>query len=395
MTQRASARARLVAVAAMSVAESARAGVWSTEPVLGLQTDYSTNPNLVIADRTATVDGAVLIDAPTTYRANAWNFALRPTFRFTDNSGYSSLVSNYEHLTAAGEFDSERSSLTVTALTERESSLYQGYHFNGSIGVRQDTALADVAWIHALTERLNFNADVSYSRVRYGQSNGLATLTDYTYSSASPSFSWQASERTTLTMLGGFNLYNSLDGTTRSTDSNFEVGFVRQLSELWTLGAKAGVSRENNQIKEYFGPFLLGTFTSTNSGTVYSGNLTRQGTRLTTTATASRSLVPTGFAFLAHRDRYDLQASYQYSERWTLGGYIRYRREQNPQLFVLTVDTKYTDLGLSASWLMTEHWTVTVTASHIAEKYGPPDVHVAETALSVQLARKFNRIEWH
>jgi hypothetical protein len=379
----------------MSIAESARAGVWSAEPVLGLQTDYSTNPNLVIADRTATVDGAVLIDVPTTYRANAWNFALRPTFRFTDNSGYSSLVSNYEHLTAAAELDSERSSLTMTALAERESSLYQGYHFNGSIGVRQDTALADVAWIRALTERLNFNVDVSYSRVRYGQSNGVTTLTDYTYSSASPSLSWQTGERTTLTMLGGFNLYNSLDGTTRSTDSNLELGFVRQLSELWTLTAKAGVSRENNQIKEYFGPFLLGTFESTNDGSVFSGNLTRQGTRLATTVTASRSLVPTGFAFLAHRDRYDLQASYPCSERWTIRGYVRFRREQNPQLFVPTVDIKYTDLGVSAVWLMTEHWTVTLSASHVAEKYGPPDVHVAESALSVQLARKFDRIEWH
>src|SRR6202043_3415625 len=152
MIRRAPAHCRWVAVAAMCVAESVRAGVWATEPVLGLQTDFSTNPALALAGHTANVDGAILIDAPTTYTGNAWSFALQPSFRFTDNSGYTSLVSNYEHLSAVGELDTERNSLKVTALAQRDSSLYQDYNFSGSIGVRQDTALADLGWVRALTE---------------------------------------------------------------------------------------------------------------------------------------------------------------------------------------------------------------------------------------------------
>jgi hypothetical protein len=395
MTRRAPAHRLWAAVAAMCVAESVRAGAWTTEPVLGLQTDFSTNPALVLAGHTTNVDGAILIDAPTTYTGNAWSFALQPSFRFTDNSGYTSLVSNYEHLGAVGEFDTERNSLKVTTLALRDSSLYQDYNFSGSIGVRQDTALADIGWVSQLNERLTFNVDASYSRVRYGQSTGVATLTDYGYSSTSPALSWQATELTSLTLLAGFSLYKSLDGSTRSSDTNLEIGFVRQLTELWNLSAKAGASRESDQINEYFGPFFLGALKSTANGTVFSADLTRQGLRLATTLSASRSLVPSGFAFLSRRDRYELQAVYPCSERWTLQGYVRYRNEQDPQFFVPTVERKYTDMGLSAAWLATEHWTLTTTVSHVREKFGPPDFQVAETAVRLSLARHFSRIDWH
>jgi hypothetical protein len=395
MTRRAPAHCRWVAVAAMCVAESVRAGAWATEPVLGLQTDFSTNPALALAGHTANVDGAILIDAPTTYTGNAWSFALQPSFRFTDNSGYTSLVSNYEHLSAVGELDTERNSLKMTALAQRDSSLYQDYNFSGSIGVRQDTALADLGWVRALTERVTFNVDASYSRVRYGQSSGSSTLTNYGYSSATPTLSWQATELTSLTLLAGFSIYKSLDGRTRSSDTNLEVGFVRQLTELWNISFRAGASRESDQIKEYFGPFFLGTLKSTGNGTVFSANATRQGERLATTLLASRSLVPSGFAFLSRRDLYELRAAYPHTERWTFQGYVRYRSEQDPQFFLPTVQRKYTDVGLSAAWLATEHWTLTTTVSHVTEKFGPPDFHVADTAVSLSLARHFNRIEWH
>jgi hypothetical protein len=394
MTWRASAPSQLALVAAMSVAEAARAGVWYTEPVLGLQADYSTNPGLVIADHTATTDGAVLIDVPTAYSADAWKFALKPSFRFTDNSGYSSLVSNYQHLTAMGEFDSERNTLKVTASAERDSSLYQDYNLDGSVGVRQDTAAAELAWDRTLTERLSFDFDGNYQRVRFGESNGVATLTDYAYSSATPSLSWSAGRRTTLSLLGSYSWYDSLDGTTRSTDLSVELGFSRQLSELWTVSAKAGYSREQDRYAEYFGPYLLGTFETTENGTVYSANLTRQGDREATTLVASRTLTPAGYNFLSRRDLYALQVSYPYSERWTLQGLVRYRKEQDPQFFAPTVERKYADVAVSVERLLTENWTLTLTASHIAEKVGPPDVSVANSGLSVGLSRRFNRIEW-
>jgi hypothetical protein len=395
MTSCASARACLSAVAAISFAGFAHAGIWYTEPVLGLAADYSTNPQLLEAAHTATGDAAILLDSPTTYSADAAKLVIDPSFRFSDNSGYASLVSDYEHLTVGGELDSERNSLKATAAAERDSSLYQDYALNGSIGVRQDTALADVTWLRSLTERLSFSLDANYSRVRYGESNGAATLTDYKYTSASPQLSWKAGEATTLTLLGGYSVYDSLDGTTQSDDANLEAGFVRQLGELWTLTVDVGSSRESNQIKEYFGPFYLGTFKATENGAVFSGNLSRQEALTNTTLTASRKLTPSGFSFLSRRDLYELLESYAYSARWTLQGYVRLRKQQDPQFFAPTVERKYFDVGASAAWLVTEHWAVTFSASHVAEKYSPPSFSVAESQISVELARHFNRIVWH
>src|ERR1700692_1731916 len=179
MTQRASALSCLPAAAAMCMASSAKAGIWYTDPVLGVAGDYSSNPGLLYTHHTGETHGAVLIDTPTTYHADAVSFSLQPSFRISDSTGYSSLASDYERLTASGEIDTERNTLSARGQVSRDSSLYYDYGFNGSTGVRRDTALAGVTWIRALTERMNFNLDVSSSRVIYGVSNSFATLTDY------------------------------------------------------------------------------------------------------------------------------------------------------------------------------------------------------------------------
>jgi hypothetical protein len=384
-----------LSVAAMCIAGSATAGVWVTEPMLGLAAEYSTNPGLLYVHHSAETHGAVLIDTPTTYHADSASLSVQPSFRISDSSGYSSLASDYEHLTMRGEIDSERNSLAVTGQIARDSSLYYNYGLNGSAGVRRDTSLADVTWARALTERLNFNVDVNSSRAVYGESGGFTTLTDYRYTSAAPSLSWNAGERTTLSVDGGAGLYRSADGTTRSVNSNLALGFTRQLDELWTLGANAGYSRETNTIHEYFGPFLVGSFRATNNGTVFTAGLTRQGRLLALTATASRSLVPSGLSFLSLQNSYLLGFHYPRTERWTFDGHVRWLKSQEPQVLGPTVNQSYFDFGLSAAWLFTEKWTLTLRASRVTEKYTSPTINVGASGFSIQLSRHFSPIKWH
>src|SRR5271170_8036744 len=106
MIRRLAAHSYLPLIAAMSMVESAKAGVWVTEPVLGVAAEYSTNPGLLYVEHTAETHGAVLLDAPTTYHGNDVSCSIQPSFRISNSSGYSSLASDYAHLTAAGEFDS-------------------------------------------------------------------------------------------------------------------------------------------------------------------------------------------------------------------------------------------------------------------------------------------------
>ncbi len=331
-------------VAAMCMGSGAKAGVWVTEPVLGLAAEYSTNPALLYATHTAETHGAVLIDTPTTYHADSVSLLVQPSFRISDSSGYSSLASDYAHMTVKGEIDSERNSVAVTGQIARDSSLYYNYGVNGNTGVRRDTSLADVAWVRSLTERLNFNLETNSSRVLYGKSGSFTT---------------------------------------------------RKLTELWAVSANAGYSRETNTIEEYFGPFLLGTFRATNTGTVFMANVTRQGPLLDVTAAASRSLVPSGFSFLSLQNSYQLSFHYPRTERWTFDGHVRWLKSQEPQVSGPTADQSYLDLGLSAAWLFTEKWTLTLRASRVTAKYTPPSINVGASGFAIQLSRHFDPVKWH
>jgi hypothetical protein len=375
-----------LALAMMSLASVSRAGVWGTEPVIGVAADHSTNPALLQAHYAAETHAALLLDSPTTYNADAVKFSVLPSFRLSDSSGYSSLASNYTRLNVLGEIDGERDSLSASGGISRDSSLYHDYIFNGSFGVRRDTATADVKWDRALTERSDLSVDVNSQRVRYGHSSGAAVLTDYSYSSAAPALSWQFSERTKFTVSGGTGLYQSSDGATKSVNTNLDLGFMRQLTELWALTANAGISKETDQFRTIFG-----TLKSTNNGTVFKASLTRQASLLSLSATASRQLTPSGLAFLSRQDAYELHASYPYSERLSFSADARRVKSANPQFIGPAIHQSYSVVGLTTVWRWTEKWTLTANATYITTTYAYTAANVAATGITLSLSRHFNR----
>jgi hypothetical protein len=392
--------------AAMFRTEPVSAGVWVTEPVIGLAGEFSTNPGLLYVPHSSETDGAVLIDAPTTYHADHQSLSIQPSFRIANSSSYSSLTSDYAHLSAVGEIDSELGSLALTGELARDSSLYYNYGLNGTSGVRRDTTSVDLTWIRTLTERLNFNWDINSSRVIYGQSSTFTTLTDYHYSSASPTLAWSADERTVVKLIATVGLYDSTDRETKSVNSSLQLGAVRQLTELWSLTANAGYSRESNSVSAYeyvpvfIGPILIGfqkefvSEKSTNNGTVFTTNLTRKGQLLSLTAAASRSVVPTGFAFLATQTTYSASFDYPRTERWTFDGGVQRTTTKEPQAFGAVTNDSYTSESLSAAWLMTEKWSLKLQVTKVNARYSPPFVNVASTGVSIQLSRHFDPITW-
>src|ERR1700722_6320388 len=111
-----------LAAASMCVASSARAGVWGTDPVVGIVGDYATNPALLEMPHPAEGNGALLLDAPTNYVGDGVGFSVIPSFRLSSSQGYASLASDYEHLTLKGELDAERNTLTATASIYQDST---------------------------------------------------------------------------------------------------------------------------------------------------------------------------------------------------------------------------------------------------------------------------------
>jgi lipopolysaccharide assembly outer membrane protein LptD (OstA) len=242
-------------------------------------------------------------------------------------------------------------------------------------------------------------------QVRFGQAVGLATLTDYKDTSISPTISWTSSERDKLTLSASVGRYNSLDDSSESRSANLEIGFSRSLSELWSLTANAGYSRALNRLstdEEFLvltpeGPAVVIIPIKeeySQNGTVYSVDLGRKGERLSIDAIASRQLVPTGFAFLSKQNSAELTATYALSDRWSVSAAAQYVQAQDPQLEggIITRTPKY--LSVSANWSWTEFWTVTFSASRIAERFQPPDINFGSNEVSLKISRKFNHIKF-
>jgi hypothetical protein len=394
----------------MCMGSSARAGVWGTDPVVGIVGDYATNPALLEVPHTAEGNGALLLDAPTDYIGDGVGFYVIPDFRLSSSQGYASLASDYEHLTLKGELDTERSTLTATAGIYQDSSLYLDYLTNGSTGVKRDTLLADLNWDRNLTERLEFNTDINSTQVKFGQAAaGIGTLTDYRDTNIAPTLSWLSSERNKWTLSASVGRYNSFDEAFESSESrsaNLQVGLVRNLSEIWSLTASAGYSRALNRqnFDEEF--LIIGREgqpeiaivpireESAQNGTVFSADLNRKGERLSFDVIASRLLAPTGYAFLSQQNLVKVGATYTYSDRWSFsaGGY--YQQSKNPQLQGGLFTQTPKSISLSTSWRWTEFWTVTFAAARVTELFQPPGFTVASTEVSIKISRQFNHIKF-
>jgi hypothetical protein len=394
-----------LAAVSMCAASSVRAGVWGMDPVVGVIGDYSTNPALLESARTAESNGAVLLDAPTTYNGNGVEFFLIPSFRLSNSEGYASMASDYEHLTAKGEFDTERSAWTMAAGANRDSSLYADYLVNGSVGVRRDSLTADLNWDRHLTERVELDTDVSTMQVRFGQAAGITNLTDYRDTSISPTLSWFTSERDKLTLSASVGRYDSLDDKSESRSANLQAGFVRNLSEIWSLTATAGYSRALNQltfdIERYvFTPEGLAIEIipireeSAQNGAVYSVDLGRKGERLSFDVIASRTLAPTGYAFLSRQNLFQLTGTYTYSDRWSYTASAYYAQAQNPQLQGGIITQTPKNISLSANWKWTEFWTVSLSALRVQDHFQPPGNSIGSSEVSVKISRQFNHIKF-
>jgi hypothetical protein len=386
----------------------AQAGVWGVDPSIGITGDYSTNPALIVdpPPHTAAAHGALLLDAPTLYNGDALTVSIIPSFRFSDSTGYSSLASDYEHLSVKSELDSERNVFIATGTVNQDSSLYQDYLTDGSAGVKRDTLAGDLNWQRALTERLSFGTEVNWTQTKFARAVGVGTLTDFRDTTIAPTLTWNSSERNKLTLSASVSRYDSLQGSTESRSANLQAGFVRQLSEIWSLEGDLGYSRALNNVS-FDEEVVVSTAAgptielipiaeeSAQNGTVYSAILSRKGVLLTVNLSASRQLVPSGFAFLSQQTSVDLNATYTASERWSFGADARYLHAQDPQARGggSAVRTPISVTG-SATYNLSEHWSASLHASRVTERYQPPGVDVSSNEVAITFSRRFDHVKF-
>ncbi|MGO9993440.1 MAG: hypothetical protein ACLPTF_13120 [Steroidobacteraceae bacterium] len=373
---------------------------WAVTPRMGISTDYSSNPDLLSIKGTAEEHVAGLLDLPVTYDADGIEILVRPNGRLSNSKGYSSLASNFAHLDADAQFINDHGSTTLQAELARDSSLYFAGGLSNGIGVRRDSASTSADWTRAITERSQIQLDASWSQLHYAQPANAIGLVDYRYISAGPTLSFALSELNTLQLLGSVGKYQSLnpltdtrsfDARTESTTDSLQLGFNRQLSELWKLTTSAGYSRSVDHENYYFGPIFLQTFNSKQDSGVYAASLVRQGETLNFTGSVSRALQPTGFAFLSRQDSINLGAAYTRSERWDYAVNGTWQKALNPGLNGASSSVRYLNAQLTANWHWTSQWLISMHVLRVSQERGPPTITVASNGVSVDIVRQFLR----
>lgn len=388
------------------IGRRAIADPWSTQPLIGIIGQYASNPALLpqsasnpagLAPAKSETNGAFVLNLPVNYDLDSFHFSATPNVRYGNASGYSSITSNYFRLDTSAQFVYDLGSTTLSAARYRDSSLfYTGGGINNGVGVRRDTTLADVIWQRALTERTQLQLDVNTVKTTYAQSNAQASennLIDYRYTAVSPALTYALSERNTFRFIPSVSRYSAIDGITESNSTSFQLGFDRQLNELWTLKTTAGYSKVTDRQKFYFSGFYLGTIDSTQKSTVYSANLVRQTEALTLNFGASQGLVPTGFSYLSRQQSANFQANYTYSERWSFTANLSRQHNSNPAANGGSNQYNYNYATISANWHWTEQWVLTLQATRIDERYDVPAVTGTSSGVSLQISRQFLRMD--
>jgi hypothetical protein len=366
------------------------AGPWSTQPLVGIAAEYATNPALIAADTRSETREALFLDLPFNCDLDAVHFAVIPRVRYSDTAGYSSVTSNYIHVDASAKYAGELDTTTLTTALYQDSSLLYAGELSNGIGVRRDTASVDINWQHALSERAQFQMDANAVRTRYGRSAQSGSLVDYSDIGVSPAVSYAVSELSTIRILGGANRYKSLNGFTDSNSTNLQLGWDRRIDELWTVSATAGYSKSANH---YHYTFI--TIDSSQNGTVYSANLTRQTETLTATVSATRALMPTGFAFLARQDTVNGLANYSYSDRLSFAAAITWANIAQPILTGGYSTRRFYDGDISANWHWTEQWILSLHVNKIGQQYvaqtGQRPVSPTSNGVTFAISRQFYR----
>ncbi len=368
---------------------------WSTTPLIGVVGQYASNPALLAQPQSET-NAALVVNLPVNYDLDSFHFTATPSARYGNATGYSSVTSNYFHFDTSAQLTTDLGSTTVTGALYRDSSLFYAGGLENGVGVRREASSADINWQRALNERAQLQLDLSTSRVLFAQDETQYTvnnLVDYRYTSFTPALAFNLSERNTFRIIGGIGRYHTLDDITNSDSYSLQLGFDRQLSEIWTIKTSAGYSKSENQEKFYYFVYYLGTVESTQKSSVYSANLVRQGEQLTLTFNASQALTPTGYAYLSRQQTLGFTASYAHSERWTYTASFNRQTNTNPLSTGGSTDIHYYYGTISANWHWTEQWVMTLQGIRVSERYGEPAILGISNGVSIQLSRQFLRTD--
>jgi len=400
----------------MAASSLALAGSVGSESSIGVQTQYSSNPDMLSSGARAAESAALLVDVPATYNGDEQTVDLTTRARFAQTHGDVPLLSNYLYLDADWRLADERNLYTAAASWHRDSTFYNVYESAALFGVNvprtEDTAT--LGWKRQISERSDLQLTGSWDHVSYDASSA-DELTNYDYGQVSLQYDLALTERWQASVAAGYGNYERLDHSFRNDNRFSNLSLDRSLNERWSLELVLGYSYQHSHslqaslycpaqsvlLCELF-PQLLQIITVPVRSSGGSGdgsvNLTRRYERATLGLAASRAIQPSGLGALLTQDDASLAGRLNWTERWDLAATLHASRIIDPLHQLQLGRRHYEDLDLSAIWQWTEHWTLNIGTNlnlqHIqyASTQQGGVLRAAGATLSVSVARQFGRI---
>lgn len=340
------------------------AAEWSVQSAAQVQALSETNPRLASGGapdaQSGVADLTLLLSRSTelTHIAIDARGALR---RYTRDTA---LDRDDQQLTLNVTHRGETYELASQFAAARDTTLTSELGTTGIIqdNLRHDSLVASIGPVFHLTERTHAGASVAWQRSRYARTRNTA-LVDYDYRSAALSVGHDYSENGDigLTVTAGRLGSDGNAGDISSMDARIKAGY--RVSDRWQGSLSAGLSRVRTAGRQQ-------------SGSVFSGTLTRQAERYSLNANLGRSVAPTGRGLLSRRDEAGLQVNVRLLENLdAVASYSLVRSRDYVPLSGFSInDVRYTRGEMSMNWLFARDWTLGIAGGRSEQKQMVTDV---------------------
>jgi len=252
-----------------------------------------------------------------------------------------------------GELNTAAGELTLT----RDSTLTSELGTTGinQFNRRHQELLSSLNYTWRLNERYSLVPAVSYRKSVYLDAADLGLL-DFSYASASLSAVAVVAARQTLSLATSAGRMQSDSPSTQNT--NVTLQWSWRPAQNWQTSLAAG-------------PSWVKTPNGTDTGTVYSAQLSHSAERSSVSLSASRSISPAGRGVLTQREDVAVSLGRQWRERWnsSLSASVIQTSELISALGFTFGDVRYARAETTTTWRPLQNWSVTLNAGYSRQIY--------------------------
>ena len=335
------------------------AAEWRVSPSGYIATSYSDNPRMKVEGGEETAGAVGEFKTAIELRTERSDFSLTPRWRSSRHDDDSSLDSDDQFVTARYHWMSERSQWASEIGLTRDTTLTSEAGVTGLVesNRRRQSIMVSAGPTFWLSERTSVGGQLSSADNSYDDAVGTG-LVDYAYRSASLFGSYAISDRGSLvlTAQGGQLTSEGRLGGTVTRDAALKLTWRYLPWDLWQLMVSAGPSYAESDRGSAHGQLLE-----------FEAN--RRGDLWNFSATASRSLVPTGRGVLMRRDSASLGGKRSLAERFDVSLAAQWNRSEDlPQLGSDTYFVDYGRFDLTGSWRVGQNWSVALQLTGMAQE---------------------------